>query len=147
MNTLLRYSILLLLTLIPTAVLAQQPSRPSVPANVRSTSAYAEVLLRATEVRSELDSIADDHTDASTRVIDLKTELEALEKAIDRLAMVRPTDTGKLTLALGKMLVRKSELDTDLARMLRSYKPEHPDVRRAMKKTATFEKAISEILP
>ncbi len=115
--------------------------------HIRSSAAYAEVVLRTAEVRAELESIIADYTEESARIIDLRYELGALVKINETLTAVRPTDSGKLTLALGKLLVRKAALDTDLARLLRSYKPEHPDVRRANKKVEIFDRAIKEVLP
>ncbi len=114
--------------------------------HIRSSAAYAEVLLRTAEVRAELESIAADYTEESPRIIDLRYELGALVKATEKLTAVRPADAGKLTFALGKLLVRKAALDADLARLLRSYKPEHPEVRRASKKVDIFDAAIREVL-
>lgn len=114
--------------------------------HIRSSPAYAEVVLRTAEVRAELESIAADYTEESPRMIDLRYELAALVKATEKLTAVRPADSGKLTLALGKLLVRKATLDTDLARLLRNYTPEHPDARRARKKVEIFDAAIKDLL-
>lgn len=132
---------------IPSIALAQQPTPNSVPPHVRSSAAYAEVLLRTTEVRAELESIAADYAEGSSRMIDMRSELDILDKAAVRLSATRPADSSKLTLALGKLLVRKAALDAELARLLRSYKAEHQDVRRASKKVEIFEAAIREVLP
>ena len=133
--------------MIPAFALAQQPASTVVPVHVRYSAAYAEVLLRTTEVRAEIESTAPDHTEASTKMIDLRSELDILERTAARLSSSRPSDSSKLTLALGKLLVRKAELDADLSRLLRKYKAEHPDVRRAARKAEIFEAAIREILP
>ncbi len=114
--------------------------------HIRSSAAYAEVLLRTAEVRAELESIAADYTEESPRIIDLRYELGALVIATEKLTAVRPADSGKLTLALGKLMVRKASLDTDLARLLRNYTAEHPDVRRARKKVEIFDATIREVL-
>ena len=143
----IRLAIVLTLLSIPVFAAAQQPASVSLPAHVRSSAAYAELLLRTTEVRAELESAAADHTEASYKIIDLKYELETLEKAAVRLASVRAADSSRLSLALGKLLVRKASLDADLSRLLRSYKSEHPDVRRAVRKIEIFESAIREVLP
>ncbi len=115
--------------------------------HIRSSAAYAEVLLRSAEVRAELESIAADYTVESPRMIDLRYELAALVKATEKLIAVRPADSGKLTLALGKLIVRKATLDTDLARLLRNYTTQHPDVLRARKKVEIFDAAIKDLLP
>jgi hypothetical protein len=119
----------------------------SIPVHVRSSAAYAEVLLRMTEVRAELESIAPDYSEASSRLIDLRSELEILNKAARRLSTTAPVDSAKLTLALGKLLVRKASLDADVARLLRTYKADHAEVRKVLKKVEIFEAAIKEVIP
>ncbi len=59
---------------------------------------------------------------------------------------VGATESGKLTLALGKLIVRKIELETDLWNLRRQYNDEHPEVKRAKRKVEVFERAIKEIL-
>jgi len=136
---------LFLLILASPLLVAAQVQRPTDP--IRSSPAYAEILLRTTELKAELESISDDYTDTSFRVMDLRLELDTLNKAASRILAVRPSDSGKLTLALGKLLVRKAALDAELARLARNYKPEHTDVKRTKKKADVFESAIREILP
>jgi capsule polysaccharide export protein KpsE/RkpR len=59
---------------------------------------------------------------------------------------VKPTDAGRLTLALGRMMLRKVELETELETLRAQYKDEHPDVRKLKRKIEVFESAIKEIL-
>ena len=146
MKIYLRAVILSTAFLFPALTLAQ-PAVNNVPAHVRSSAAYAEVLLRTTEVRAELESIAPDYSETSSRIVDLRSELDIMDKIAIRLSKARSTDTSKLTLALGKLLVRKAALDAELARLLRSYKDDHADVRRARRKSDIFEAAIKEVLP
>src|SRR5436190_3614462 len=113
---------------------------------IKSSPAYAEVLLRKTELQADLESLIADYTEANPKIIDLRFELAALNKSLERLYAVRPTETGKLTLALGKLLVKKAALDTDLNRLQRSYNKEHQEVRRAKRKVEIFEASINEVL-
>ena len=113
---------------------------------IKSSPAYAEVLLRKTEIQADLESLIADYTEANPKIIDLRFELAALNKSLERLYAVRPTETGKLTLALGKLLVKKAALDTDLNRLQRSYNKEHQQVRRAKRKVEIFEASINEVL-
>jgi hypothetical protein len=85
-------------------------------------------------------------TEEHPKVQEAKYSLEALQYEIDRLMSVKPTDAGKLTLALGKLVVRKVELKTELWLLLKTYKDEHPDVKRAQRKVDIYEAAIREIL-
>ena len=130
---------------MPVVCFSQTPA-VTASAEVRSSPAYAEVLLRRTELRADLEAVLADYTEENPKVIDLRFELDNLEKALNRIAVVKPTETGKLTLALGKMLVKKAGLETDLTRLMRTYNKEHPDVKRGAKRIEIFESAIKEIL-
>ena len=130
-----------------------QTARPQKPAAasedlsaIRSSPAYAELLLRKTELESELEALILDYTDEFPKVVSLRSELGLLEKEFERVRAVKPSEAGKLTLALGKLMVKKAEMATELAALLKNYKDEHPDVRRAKRRVEIYEKAISEIL-
>lgn len=113
----------------------------------QSSPAYAELLLRKTERESELEEFALDYTDEFPKVKEIKFELGLLNKEMDRVLAVNAAEAGKLTLALGKLLVRKTELETDVWNLQRQYNADHPEVKRAKRKVEIFEKAIKEILP
>ena len=113
---------------------------------IRSSPAYSEVLLRKTEVQADLEAFLADYTEANPKILDLRAELAALNKSIERIFAVKPAETGKLTLALGKLLIEQATLQTDLARLQRTYNQEHIEVKRAKRKLEIFESAINEIL-
>jgi len=121
------------------------------PANALSaaklTPAYSEILLRKTERESELEEFSLDYTEEFPKVKEIKFELGLLNREMEKILAVNQSDSGKLTLALGKLLVRKIELETDLWNLRRQYNDEHPEVKRARRKVEVFEKAIKEILP
>jgi hypothetical protein len=105
------------------------PSPTAGPAeNVRSSPAFAEILLRRTEMEAEVESLVLEY------------------KESDRLFKVTPEKADSLTLALGKLMVRKVEAEVDLWRLQQSYADGHPDVKRAKRRLEIFEKAIKEIL-
>src|SRR5688572_30756588 len=106
---------------------AQQPGAETGP--VRSSPAYAEVLLRRTELQADLEALLESYTETNPKVVDLRFELAGLDNAMTRLFGVRPSETTKLTLALGKLLVKRAALETELARLSRSYNKDHPDVK------------------
>ena len=123
---------------------AQQQSAETAP--VRSSPAYAEVLLRRTELQADLEALLESYTETNPKVVDLRFELAALDNAQTRLFGVRPTETARLTLALGKLLVKRAALETDLTRLSRSYNKDHPEVKRAKRKVEIFDAAVNEIL-
>lgn len=112
----------------------------------RSSPAYAEVLLRRTELTAELESLLIEYTEEYPKVVEIRHSVEILQKDSERILAVKPAESIKLTLALGKLMVRRSELETDLWLLLKTFKEEHPDVKKAKRKVAIYEAAIKEIL-
>jgi hypothetical protein len=123
------------------------PPQPAAVNPVKSSPAYAEVLLRKTELEAGLEDLLVEYTEEYPKVKETRHELGLVKKQLERLVAVNPNDAGKLTLALGKLIVRKAELDTNLHFLLQQYNEQHEDVKRARRKSETFEKAIREILP
>jgi hypothetical protein len=113
---------------------------------IRSSAAYSEILLRKTELLADLEAFLADYTEANPKIIDIRVELNALDKSLEYVFGVRPSETAKLTLALGKLIVRKAALDAELSRLMRSYNKDHPDVKRMKRRVEIFETAIKEVL-
>ena len=113
---------------------------------IRSSAAYAEVLLRKTELQAELEAILPDYTEENPKVIDGRFEIGVLTRDIDRIYAVRPSEIGKLTLALGKLIVKRAAFETELQRLLRTYNKDHPDVKRAKRRVEIFDSSIKQIL-
>jgi len=114
---------------------------------VKSSPAYAEILLRRTEREAQLEEFLLDYTDEFPKVKELKFEIDLLQKQLDKILAVNASEALKLSPALGKLLVRKTELEVDLWNLRRQYNADHPDVKRAIRKIEVYEKAIKEILP
>jgi hypothetical protein len=135
--------------------LAQQTKKPALPVAItspasqaiKSSSAYAEVLLRKTELESELEDFLIAYTEDFPKVKETRYELSLVEKDLTRLLSLSNSDLTKLTLALGKLMVRRAELETDLWSLQARFGIDHPDVKRAKRRVSTFEKAVTEILP
>lgn len=137
-----RYLLLVVLTIAPASIFAQTAGGGP----IRSSAAYAEVLLRRTELLADLEALAPGYTDINPKILDLRFEISALDRTVEKLFAVRPTETGKLTTALGKLLVRHSMLEAELARLSRSYSPDHPELKRARRRMEIFDSAVKEIL-
>jgi len=133
---------------IPMFSFAQTKPKPSAPAanSVKTSPAYAEVLLRKTELLSELESLLIDYTEEFPKVKALRFESGALQKELDRLLAANVADPSRLSAALGKLMVRKCELAAELWSLQIQFNDQHPDVKRAKRKTDLFEAAISDIL-
>ncbi|MBK6749958.1 MAG: hypothetical protein IPG67_08110 [Acidobacteria bacterium] len=147
----MRYIVFLIVIFVtPLAAMAQSSGGSGLPAGdvgpIRSSAAYAEVLLRKTELQAELEAVLPDYTEENPKVIDARFEIGILTRDIDRIYAVRPTEVGKLTLALGKLLVKRAALETELQRLQRSYNKDHPEVKRAKRRIEIFESSIKQIL-
>ncbi len=120
-------------------------SNNSVSNSAKATPAYAELLLRRTELESNVESWLETYTEDYPKLKETRYELELINK--DLTTLLAQTDTGKLTLALGKLLVRKNEIATDLWVLENKFGKDHPDVKRNQRKLESFQKAVKEILP
>lgn len=136
------FSLILLITAAG-ITLSQAPAEVG---PIKSSAAYSEVLLRKTTLQAELESLLPDYTEANPKIIDLRYELAAINKSLEKIYSVRPSETSKLTLALGKLIVEQAALQTDLARLLRSFSKDNPQVKRAARKVEIFESAVNEVL-
>jgi uncharacterized protein involved in exopolysaccharide biosynthesis len=130
------------------AVFSQSPVMVSKGAEVgpiRASAAYSVVLLRKTDLEADLVSFVEDYTEENPRVVDARFELASINKEIDRMFTISPSETARLTEAIGRLILRKAELETELNRLLRSYKPDHPQVKRLVKKVEIYQKALKQI--
>lgn len=143
---------ILALILLTTAFCAAQsnPKKDAVsltkPEIAKSSPAYAEVLLRKTELLSELESLLVEYTEDYPKVQELRFETGSLQKELDALLAVNPAESSKLSAALGKLMVRKCELNTDLWVLQKEFNDQHPNVKRAKRKLEIFEASIKDIL-
>ena len=142
--------ILFLLLILSTSLFINAQANPKIVASnnqaAKFTPAYSEILLRKTERESELEEFLLDYTEEFPKVKEIKFELGLINKEMEKILAVGATESGKLTLALGKLIVRKIELATDVWNLRRQYNDDHPEVKRAKRKVEAFEKAIKEIL-
>lgn len=116
------------------------------PDEYKATAAYAELRLKKAELEAELESLLVEYTDAFPKVKEIRTSLGLIQKESDRLQGAAGRDPSRLTLALGRLMVRKVELEADLIKLLENLQPAHPDAKRASRKVEIFEAAIRDIL-
>ncbi len=121
-------------------------SAKSVSPEVKSSSAFAELLLRKTELESELEELLVSYTEEFPKVSETRYEIGVLQREIDKLSKIKPAESGKLTLALGKLMVRKAEIETDHWNFKNRFSDDHPQTKRAKRKLEIFDKAINEIM-
>ncbi|HEY0457713.1 MAG TPA: hypothetical protein VGC97_01100 [Pyrinomonadaceae bacterium] len=123
-----------------------KPVLPPAAQNAKSSPAYAEVLLRKTELSAELEALLVEYTEEFPKVKELRTETGLLQKEMDRLLAAGGAEASRLSAALGRLMVRKCEIGTDLWSLQLQFNDQHPDVKRARRRLETFEAAINDIL-
>lgn len=147
------FTLFVFLLLPAAASFSQTKTKTGAAANVspapaiKSSAAYAELLLRQTERSAELEQLLLDYTEEYPKVKEIRYELGLLDKEMNKISATSSADAGKLTLALGKLAVRKIELEVDLWSLRMQYKDDQAEVRRARRKVEVYEKAVREILP
>ncbi|MER3429854.1 MAG: hypothetical protein C4324_02215 [Blastocatellia bacterium] len=122
------------------------PTPPEPAAAIRGTAAYAEILLRKAETDAELDALSADYTDDFPRIKELKFSAGLLTEDLARLNSVKPEEVGRLTVALGKLMIKRLDAAIELWKLRQSFADNYPDVRRALRKWEIFDKAVKEIL-
>ncbi|MEZ5307386.1 MAG: hypothetical protein R2684_09600 [Pyrinomonadaceae bacterium] len=150
LNTLVVFFVILIATVTASAQLRTRTSEKSTPppisAEIRATPAFAEILLRRTELESTLEEMLVTYTDEFPRVISTRYELGLINAELTNFGKMKSTDAPKLTLALGKLLVKRAELATNYWVLANKYNDQHPDSKKAKKKLEIYDRAISEIL-
>ncbi len=145
-------AVCLLCGLISDSDAQKKPEKPAVQTvsqayasqSFKSSPAFAELILRKTELLADLESLLVSYTEEFPKVKELRFEVAELDKETARLGVVR--ENAKLTAALGKLLVRRAELATDVWSLQKKYGDEHPDVKRAKRKAEIYDNAVREIL-
>jgi hypothetical protein len=94
---------------------------------------------------AELENLLSDYTETYPKVKELRFEVGLLQKDLEKLLTV--ADASRLTTPLGKLLVRRAALATDVWTLRTQYSDESAEVKRAKRKVEIFDQAIKEILP
>lgn len=142
----MKKGILILTILAASAAVAFAQNSAADQAAIKGTPAYAEVLLRKTELLADLEAYSPDYTEANPRMLELRAELASIDKSLTRVLAVKAVDFARLTEALGRMMVKKASLEADLSHLSRQYNKDYPDVKRAQRRVELYESAINDIL-
>jgi hypothetical protein len=137
---------LILMVVAASAIATFAQAQPVDQSALKGTSAYAEVLLRKTELLADLEAFSPDYTEANPKMLDLRAELASIDKSMTRILAVKPSQANRLTEALGRMMVKKAALEADLLHLSRQYNKDYPDVKRAQRRVDLYESAIGDIL-
>ena len=114
--------------------------------DVKTTPAYAELIMKRTEVAAELEVLLPDYTEESPEVREKRLSLQILDAAIKRLDTVTLEQYLALTPAVGKMLARKLEAEAELKILSEIYTDEHPAVKKSKIRFRVFDAELKKLL-
>lgn len=114
---------------------------------IKSSPAYAELILRRTEIKADLEEMLVAYTEDFPKVKDARSEIDLINFELNRLLETKVTDSCRLSDSLGKLMMMKIDIAMELKTLSGKYNDDHPSVKRAKRKLDVYEKAILEILP
>lgn len=114
--------------------------------DVKTTPAYAELIMKRTEVAAELEVLLPDYTEESPEVREKRLSLQILDAALKRLETVTLEQYLALTPAVGKMLARKLEAEAELKILSEIYTDEHPAVKKSKIRFKIFDAELKKLL-
>jgi uncharacterized protein involved in exopolysaccharide biosynthesis len=116
------------------------------PDYLRASPAFAEIVLRKAILEAELEDLLVRYTEEFPKVVEKRFEISELDKSLDSLSKVPESESTKLSIALGRMLVQRAAYATELEMLTRRYNDAHPEVKRARRKFEVFDRAVKRIL-
>ncbi len=125
---------------------SEKSEPPPISKEIRSTAAFAEIIVRRTEIESVLEELLVTYKEEFPKVKTARYELNLLDSELIRFGKLKATDADKLTIAVGKLIVRRAELATEYWGVANRFNEGHPEAKKAKRKLEIFDKAIERIL-
>jgi len=114
---------------------------------IKSSPAYAALVLHRTVIRAELEEMLVTYTEDFPKVVDARHEIDLINFELTKLLETKVTDSCKLSDSLGELMLKKTAVAMELWNLKKKYNEEHPDILRAKRKLDIYEKGVAEILP
>ncbi len=119
---------------------------PGAVSKMADTGAYAEVYAARVEAEADLKVLATDLTEETVRVREKKLERDLLAREIRWLEALPSTSHDKMTMALGRLLVRKTQAEVNLKMLSENYADGFPAVKKARAKIDVYNGEIQKLL-
>ena len=87
-----------------------------------------------------------DLTEDAAQVREKKLERDLLARAIRWLEALPAASQPKLTMALGRLAVRKAQAEANLKTVSQDYADEHPTVKKARARFAVYNSELEKLL-
>ncbi|MEO6588894.1 MAG: hypothetical protein ABIP06_06150 [Pyrinomonadaceae bacterium] len=114
---------------------------------IKSSPAYAELILRRTIVKADLEELLVSYTEEFPKAKDARAEIDLINFELSRLLNTKVTDSCQLSDSLGQLMMKKIDVAIELKNLIQKYNGDHPSTLRTKRKLEVYEKAILEILP
>lgn len=111
-----------------------------------ATFAYAEVLANRIEAEADLKVLTLDYSDDAPQVKAKKLERDLLGRQIRWLEALPDSSQPKMTVALGKLLVRKALAEAALKTLNETYAEQHPLMKKARARFEVYNSEIEKLL-
>lgn len=113
---------------------------------VADTGAYAEVFAARVEAEAELKVLTTDLTEETAQVREKKLERDLLDREVRWLTALPSTSHEKMTTALGRLLVRKTQAEVSLKMLSANYAESFPSVKKARTRIEVYNNEIQKLL-
>ncbi len=113
---------------------------------VADTGAYAEVYAARVEAEADLKVLAMDLTEETVQVREKKLERDLLAREIRWLEALPLVSHDKMTIALGRLLVRKTQAEVSLKMLSENYAEDFPTVKKARTRIGVYNDEVQKLL-
>lgn len=133
---------------VPTATATVAATAPATTtaSKVADTGAYAEVYAARVEAEADLKVLTTDLTEETVQVREKKLERDLLAREIRWLEALPLVSHDKMTFALGRLLVRKTQAEVDLKMLSENYADSFPTVKKAHTRIGVYNDEIQKLL-
>ena len=130
----------------PTATATTVTVPPTAVSKVADTGAYAEVYAARVEAEADLKVLAMDLTEETVQVREKKLERDLLAREIRWLEALPSVSHDKMTIALGRLLVRKTQAEVSLKMLSENYAEDFPTVKKARTRIGVYNDEVQKLL-
>lgn len=145
-----RILLLMLIMLVGVSTASAQKERPKTDKTdssvVHASAAFSEILAQKALVEADLKILLTDYKEDYIGVREKQAEFALLNTALRNLEKTPAAEISKLTLALGKLVVKKIEVEAELKTLLEDYTEDFPAVKKARTRLGVYEEEIRKLL-
>jgi hypothetical protein len=122
------------------------PAQAAPVSKIADTGAYAEVYAARVEADADLKVLSTDLTEETVQVREKKLERDLLAREIRWLEALPLLSHDKMTMALGRLLVRKTQAEVSLKMLSENYAESFPTVKKAKTRIEVYNDEIQKLM-